>query len=222
MTRSSVMPKPQRSASRNDGATKRPLVTLRSITRRAAPLTGRRISYDEIRDEFLKRPPRTAAEELHYFSEIGMFVFYRWQQIASDAGDGAPDETQSAGRWDECTDRDLNDYRTKSKQLIGSEIGRLRAVAFVQSIWKKLDSLQTLARGVSWTVKTVGEHFVGALGLLLFGLLFVWAFPHFARDLRSTVDQLLPQETRPAELVQNRQGPDIVTGNEIGLNPNGQ
>lgn len=126
-----------------------------------------------------------------------MFVFYRWQQIASDAGDLPPDEAKSAGRWDECTDRDLRDYKAKARQLIGDEIGRLRALAFIQSVWKKLDSLTTLARAVAWTGRTVGEHFVGAIGLLLFGLLFVWALPHFTKDLRSTVDILLPQDTRP-------------------------
>ena len=126
-----------------------------------------------------------------------MFVFGRWQQIASDAGEGAPDEHGSAARWDECTDRDIAEYKERTDRLIRGEVGRLRALAFAESVSAKLDSLASFAKAIAWIGRTILEHFVGAIGLLFFGLLIVWAFPHLSKDLRSTLDELLPGDTRP-------------------------
>ena len=172
---------------------------MRASTPRHPP-GGARLSYEDVRDGFLKSPPKTAADELRYFTEIGMFVFYRWQSIASDHGEGEPiDEAAWDHRWNECTVGELKAIKSDAKKLVGDEMDRARAIALLKAIGQRIEPLRSIARGCAWTFWRVWEHFIGAIGLLAFGLLLVWIAPHVPKTLRATADEILPEDTRPAE-----------------------
>lgn len=127
-----------------------------------------------------------------------MYVFKRWQAIADDHAEGeAIDEVAHDARWDECTARAFDKIRDDIQQLIAQEIRRKRMAAFV-SYWSKTDGrVKTVLKGLAWVFMRAWEGFVGAIGLLLFGLLFVWLAPEVAREIRSAMDQTLPVQTRP-------------------------
>jgi len=177
--------------------------------RRRRPLggseNGGRLSYNDIRDQFLAELPKTAQEELEYFTRIGMFVFYRWQAIASDHAQGETiDEGACDHRWDECTEQNLTNIREDARELIGEEVGRQRAFAFVVAWFRRIEPIRAVSGKVEWVLMRIWEHFVGAIGLLAFGLIFVWLAPQVARHLRTTSDEMLPAETRPQDLMDDR------------------
>jgi len=41
------------------------------------------------------------------------------------------------------------------------------------------------------------EGFVGGIGLVVLGLLFVWLAPHIVKDIRGAFDDALPEATSP-------------------------
>jgi len=158
---------------------------------------SKRLTYDEIRDRFLAQPPEGAEEELQYFTRLGMYIFSRWEAIADDVKRGQPFDDNST-RWDECTERDYEKISADAENLVTKEVRRqsLKAIA----AWFNKDKLGRLLKGLGWAGMTVWEHFVGALGLLLFGLLIVALSPHIAKEVRAAFDELLPERTSPNSL----------------------
>lgn len=135
---------------------------------------------------------------MRYFTEIGLFVFDRWQQIADDHADGdVIDEIACDHRWDECTEQDLHNFKRRSNDLVKSEVKRLRALAFAQYWASRLDSISSVAKGVNWFLMEAFRGFVGAIGILIFGLLFLYAAPSVSKAFRAAIDDLAPQATRP-------------------------
>lgn len=163
----------------------------------AAPPTPKRLKYEEVRDLFLKEPPATDEEALDFFTHLGMFIYGRWQSIAADTADGAALDEDNSPRWNDCTDREFEEIRGRAEQLIDSEVARRRISAFVASLVQ--EPWGTILKGVSWALWQMWEHFWGAIGLLIFGFIFVWLAPHVAKEMRSAFDETLPQETRPAQ-----------------------
>jgi hypothetical protein len=174
------------------------MVDLSQNGQNPSPGNGKRIPYDVIRDRFLAKPPKTAEQDLLYFTEIGLFVFDRWQQIANDHNDGDTiDESACDHRWDECTEKDLREFKTRATDTVKAEIKRRRALAFVQSWMAKFDSISGIAKVISWFLMEAVRGFVGAIGILIFGLLFLYLSPTVSKAFRAAIDDIAPQETRP-------------------------
>jgi hypothetical protein len=161
----------------------------------AAQPAPKRIKYEEVRDQFLKEPPATDEEALDFFVHLGMYVYGRWQSIAADTGDGPIVDEDCNNRWDDCTDHEFDELRTRAEELIGREVAHRRISALLASVVK--EPFGTILKGVGWALWQMWEHFWGAVGLLLFGLIFVWLAPHVAREVRSALDETLPHDTRP-------------------------
>ncbi|HEX2764012.1 MAG TPA: hypothetical protein VHM92_09275 [Allosphingosinicella sp.] len=164
-----------------------------------APARGaKRLSYEKVRDSFLAETPVTPEEELHYFTRIGMYVFRRWQAIADDHDDDQPiDEAACDARWDECTERGFQKIRDDAALLVETEVGRGRYTALVASWRRSWAPVEKIMEGLSWIFWRALEHFVGAIGLLLFGLLLVWLAPQIVKEVRASLDETLPVDTRP-------------------------
>ena len=158
----------------------------------------KRLPYDHIRDQFLAEIPLTAEEELHYFTRIGMFVFDRWQAIADDHPDNTPiDEAAHDARWDECTQRQLDGIRKEARALIAKEVGRQRALAFAKRWAGSLKDIRWLWKGTSWIVWRMWEAFIGAVGLVLFGIMMISLAPSLRQEIRSEVDRWFPLDEPP-------------------------
>lgn len=153
-----------------------------------------RVTYDQIRERFLAELPRGSSEELEYFTRLGMYIFFRWEAIEDDVEDGKPfDDTSS--RWDECTEREYDRIKADAQRLVRDGIAQRWLLILID--WVRHNPVGRFVAAVRWCWMRALEHFVGAVGLLLFGLLIVWLAPHLAKEIRSAVDELSPQETRP-------------------------
>jgi hypothetical protein len=124
-----------------------------------------------------------------------MFIWSRWEAIASDDPNGQIVNEDASQRWDECTEREFDGIRTNADTLIEREVARRRVRAVIAAMLK--EPWGTILKGVSWVLWQMWEHFWGALGLLAFGLIFVWLAPHIAKEMRSAFDETLPPQTRP-------------------------
>lgn len=141
--------------------------------------------------------PQTDEEWLEYYARIGTFVFERWKAIAADSPDDGIDEDAHENRWNDCTTEGLERIRASSHSLVQREVSRQR----VRALWAQWRAKHKLTRdavrGVTWVLWRAWEHFWGAIGLVAFGLLLLWAFPHFVREMRSRADVLLPAKSSP-------------------------
>ena len=59
--------------------------------------------------------------------------------------------------------------------------------------------MSSLIGALSWTVRETFKGFVGAIGILLFGLIIVWLAPHITKAVRAAADDALPADTRPGD-----------------------
>ncbi|MDB5726719.1 MAG: hypothetical protein JWQ16_3473 [Novosphingobium sp.] len=161
------------------------------------------VSYLDIRDRFLARLPdeeQNRRDTLDIYVSVGRFVVDRWLAEEIDRPDGGQlNEQASWGRWDQCTEKHLRDLRSEAVGMLNVEVQKGPVFGFVRAAFQRLDALKTFAVVVAWTAKEAVRGFVGAIGLLIFGLLLVWLAPHVAKVLRSTADDALPADTRPAD-----------------------
>ena len=133
-----------------------------------------------------------------YFIEIGLFVFDRWQQIADDHADGAEiDESACDQRWDECTEQNLGEFKRRANEMVRAEVKRQRAIAFVQQWVAKLAPVSDIAKAANWVFMEAFRGFIGAIGILIFGLLFLYVAPSASKAFRTIIDDIAPRETRP-------------------------
>jgi len=157
------------------------------------------VPYHEIRDRFLARDPDDDADRLDLYVEIGRFVHDRWLAEELDREQGKPfDEHACWDRWDQCTEKHLRDLRTEASKLVEDELKKGRTLAFVGDWLARWEPLRSASSVVSWVWWEALRGFVGALGLLAFGLLIVWLMPNVAKSIRSAVNDNLPVETRPS------------------------
>jgi hypothetical protein len=161
----------------------------------AAKPAPKRLKYEAVRDHFLTEAPQTDEEALDFFVHLGMYIYGRWQSISADAERGETVDEDSSKRWDDCTDSEFEEIRERAEGLIDREVARRRVTTFIASLLKK--PWDKIAAALGWTVMTAVEGFVGAIGILLFGLVVVWVAPHITKSIRSAMDDVLPKETRP-------------------------
>lgn len=177
------------------------------MTRRKSASAARKpgaakIPYPEIRDRFIAHNDTTSDEQrLMLLAEIGAFVLDRWEAEEVERVEGQPlDEQACWSMWDEVTEKQFQSLRSSAAELVARETKRRRIRAFTSDWLEQQATLANLWRGLSWALMRAWEHFIGAFGLLLFGLLIVWGAPHLAKTIRSALDETLPQDTRPAGL----------------------
>lgn len=169
---------------------------------RPTSLDSQPVSYLVARDRFLTRFPDSEDELIHYYADIGRYVLDRWQAEERDRVEGAPlDELATDCRWDECTEKHLRDLSTEVGVAYRTHVRRARVLSLLADWRAKAGSLATILQGVGWFLMEAWRGFVGAIGILIFGLLLVWIAPNVTKNLRSVVDDTLPKETRPEPLV---------------------
>jgi hypothetical protein len=161
----------------------------------ARPPQNRRLPYEKVRDRFVAEEPQNDREALEYLVRLGLYITSRWEAIASDDPAGAIINEDASPRWDECTQREYEKLTSEAQDLIAREVAKQRVRALFAAMLK--EPWDTIAGMAGWVFMRAWEHFVGAIGLLLFGLLLVWAFPHFVKQMRSAFDETLPQQTSP-------------------------
>lgn len=159
------------------------------------------VPYPEVRDRFLSRLPDDETKRLDTYVAVGRFVVDRWMAEELDRLDGAPlDEHACWERWDQCSEKHLRDLRFEASSLLKGQIAKGRVGAFVADWLSRIEPLASFFKGLSWVWWEAVRGFVGAVGLLVFGLMVAWLLPGIARSIRSAVDDSLPVTTRPADL----------------------
>jgi len=142
--------------------------------------------------------PEDDERALQYFAEIGTFVFTRWQQIAADfPTNGEIDEVASDHRWDDCTETDLQAQRQQTEYLIKNALRQGRWTALFQELGTKFDGLTSIVQALSWVFMEALRGFVGTIGIVVFGLIFLWLAPGVVKSVRTAFDEVAPAETRP-------------------------
>jgi hypothetical protein len=130
--------------------------------------------------------------------EVGLFVQSCWLREENARVPGEPlDEDALWEYWDKCSEKELRDLRTQARLLVQNKLQERRTRAFVETFRKNIQPARDLIRFGSWFAKEVLRGFVGALGIVLMGLLFVWLAPNITKALRNTVDDMLPHHTQP-------------------------
>lgn len=158
------------------------------------------VEYQQVRDRFLARIPERDSEQLEHYVAIGYFVLDRWMAEELDRVPGQPlDEQACWDRWDQCSEKHIRDMRTEAKELVEREVSRRRVRSLLGDWGRKAEPVRGFASVLSWTGMEMLRGFVGAIGLLLFGLLFVWLAPSVVKSVRGAIDDSLPAETRPTD-----------------------
>jgi len=135
---------------------------------------------------------------VRYFTEIGLFVFDRWQQISADYEAGSDiDEIASDGRWDECTQQDLDRFKERAQTMLAEEAKRVGLLEWSKAWGSSFAPLSAVLKAFGWIVMEALRGFVGAIGILIFGLIFLWLAPSVTKAFRAAIDDLAPIETRP-------------------------
>ena len=155
-----------------------------------------RLPYPKIRDRFLSSLDE--ADEVEWLIEVGSFVRDRWlaEEASRPAGEEL-DEHELWDVWDDCSEGHLRELRVKALIQLQSYLNAGRVRAVVLKIRKAIRPLESLLSAGAWLAWEVWRGFVGGVGLLILGLLFVWAEPHVAKSVRKTMDEVLPVATQP-------------------------
>jgi hypothetical protein len=97
--------------------------------------------------------------------------------------------------WDDCSERELRTLRAEA----GVALRKWRLRVALQIIGEWFHSGGWVGAAFRWTGRTLFEGFVGGIGLIVLGLLFVLLAPHAAKSIRSALDDALPTVTQPDE-----------------------
>jgi hypothetical protein len=166
---------------------------------RAGANDAKMVPYPDIRDRFLARLEDDDASRLESYVAIGRFIVDRWLAEELTRPDGQQLDEQGCWElWDQCSEKHLRDLRTEAAQLLAKELRKGRLFAFVRDWGGRMEPLKSVFSVLSWVWWEALRGFVGAIGILLFGLAIVWLRPGIARSLRSLVNDSLPADTQPA------------------------
>lgn len=154
--------------------------------------------------------PQDDAGWLDRYVAVGVFVVDRWLAEELDRIEGQPlDEQACWARWDQCSEKHLRDLRTEASQLVAEEITQRRLRTLAEEWLHRIEPGKNIISGLSWLFMEAFRGFIGGIGLLIFGLLIVWAAPRIARSVRSAVDDTLPASTRPSDFGEQHNTADI-------------
>lgn len=155
------------------------------------------VSYLAIRDRFLARFVEPEADAQHLI-EIGRFVVDRWmaEERLREQG-GKLNEQETDKFWDECTEAHLRNLSAEAIAIFNNAATNRWKRAVADTIKTKFHPVAGAIKILGWIVLTATQGFVSAIGLIAFGLLFVWAAPSITKSVRSAIDDTLPKETRP-------------------------
>lgn len=145
---------------------------------------SRRLPYDTIRDRFIAEPPE-GPEALDFYARLGMFIWSRWEAIASDDPNGQIVNEDSSPRWDECTEREFEDIRSSADALVEREVARRRVRAAVAAVVKNWGAA---GKVFGWVGMRVLEALVTAIALIFWAWLFIHLAPHLQAAAKAVLN----------------------------------
>ena len=113
-------------------------------------------------------------QQLDFYVRIGMFIWSRWEAIASDDAHGEIVNEDSSPRWDECTEREFEDIREAAAKVIARETARRKIMGIVE--WSK--AWVPASKTLNWLGARVLEALVTAVALIFWAWLFIHLAPH--------------------------------------------
>jgi hypothetical protein len=155
-----------------------------------------RVSYPDIRDRLLSSSKEE--EYTEWLVSVGRFVHHCWLREEEARGDGPLNEDATKHLWDECSESELEVLRTdailrlenyRRQRLRTDLLGAVLPYLAVAKAWP--------ARAALWVGKTMAEGFIGGVGLVVLGVLFLWLAPMVVKDIRGAADDVLPAATSP-------------------------
>lgn len=142
-----------------------------------------RLPYDTIRDRFLgELPPEE--QQLDFYVRIGMYVWSRWEAIASDDPHGEIVNEDSSPRWDECTEREYEGIREAAANLITIETARRKITGIVE--WSK--AWVPASKTLGWIGMRIFEALVTAVALIFWAWLFIHLAPHLQAAAKAALN----------------------------------
>lgn len=166
---------------------------------RASEADHERLEYPTIRDQFLASY-REAKDEAVWLVEVGKFVQHCWlaeEHERHKSGTSELDEIKLWHCWDQCSQGQLEDIRTKAALALDEHARKVAVQSLLRTTASRIKPIGWLVQSLSWVSKEVVRGFVGGVGLILLGLLFVWVAPHLAKCIRHALDEALPVSTQP-------------------------
>lgn len=151
------------------------------------------MTYPDIRERFL-----TSYAKAHYaewLAEVGRYVHDCWLREEKFRGTSPLDEDATKLLWDECSIRELEQLRAEARE----QLDNFRREKLVRDVRVAFggEGAHWVLKLLAWFGKTMVEGFVAGIGLIMLGLLLGWIAPKVVKDLRSTVDDVLPADTAP-------------------------
>jgi len=152
------------------------------------------VSYPEIRDRFLATS--SEGDYAIWLACVGRFVHHCWLAEEQSRNGSELNEDATKHLWDQLTEKQLIDLRIEADDELKEH--RKRRIRYDLATTFSREALPTVVRAAVWALRTVWEHFIGGLGLVILGILIAWAAPHVVKMARSAADELLPADTAPA------------------------
>lgn len=155
------------------------------------------VAYPVIRDRFLGSADKT--DEIEWLVAVGRFVQDRWLAEENECG-GKFDEEVAWDVWDKCTEKQLRDLRSEAGAALKEYVDQ-KSLTALGAWWKaKADPVRGLLNGLKWTLEQSLRAVVGAVALIVVGLLVVWLAPGLVKRAHGTLDAVLHEEpSQPAQ-----------------------
>lgn len=150
------------------------------------------VQYTTIRDRFLVSADKT--DEIEWLVAVGRFVQDRWLAEENECG-GTFDETLAWPVWDRCTEKQLRDLRTEAGSALKEYVAAKGIVAIREWAATTLNPLRGFMKGVKWVLEQSLRAIVGAIALIVVGIVLVLLAPGFVKRAHGTLDAVL----RPTE-----------------------
>ncbi|HEY5289796.1 MAG TPA: hypothetical protein VIJ59_07155 [Caulobacteraceae bacterium] len=148
-----------------------------------------KVSYLDVRDQFLAIS--NEGEYAEWLAKVGRYVHDRWLAEELTRTPGQPlDEEACKHLWDECSRKNLTDLQGEA--LVNLTDYRQRKVLASLGGLLTRGGRRVPVAVAGWTLRTMLEGFVGGIGLIVLGLLFVLLAPKLADDIRGTLHDVLP------------------------------
>jgi hypothetical protein len=148
------------------------------------------------RDRFLTRFPKAEDDLIRYYADIGRYVLDRWQAEELERDEGRPlDEAKTDCRWDECSEKHLRDLSTEVGIAYQQHLRRARVAALVGTWWADFKPVHGAIKFLVWVISEGVRGFVGAVGILVIGLIILNMAPSIGKAVRSALDDAFPAET---------------------------
>ena len=176
------------------------------------PEDAAHVSYLVWRDRFLaKFADSDDTRDAIRLMKVGRVVVDRWMAEEHARTPGQPlDEAATDELWDQYTERSLREFSTETEQIFARAVSSTKLRDLVAQFGSGFKPIAGITNAINWLFMTAWTGFISAIGIIAFGLLFVWALPSVTNAIRAAVDDSLPKNAQSEKgIPENGSLPDL-------------